>query len=96
MIVAEDLAAMRADALLVNTSRAELIAPGALLAALDQGRLGAAALDVFEDEPEGVARYLAHPAVLCTPHLGFVERDTYEAYFGQAFTHVREFLQARA
>jgi D-3-phosphoglycerate dehydrogenase len=96
MIVAEDLAAMRADALLVNTSRAELIAPGALLAALDQGRPGAAALDVFEDEPEGVARYLAHPAVLCTPHLGFVERDTYEAYFGQAFTHVREFLQARA
>jgi len=96
MIGAEDLAAMRTDALLVNTSRAELIAPGALLAALDKGRPGSAALDVFEDEPEGVTRYLAHPAVLCTPHLGFVERDTYEAYFGQAFTHVREFLQARA
>lgn len=94
MITAEALAAMRPDALLVNTSRAELLAPGALLAALKAGRPGAAALDVFEDEPGGVAAYLGHPGILCTPHLGFVEQDTYEAYFREAFTHVRAFATA--
>lgn len=94
MIGAGDLGAMRRDALLVNTSRAELIAPGALLEALDNGRPGQAALDVFEDEPAGVGPYLAHPAILCTPHLGFVEKDTFEAYFGEAFAHVRRFVSA--
>lgn len=87
-----ELAAMRPDALLVNTSRAELLAPGALLRALGNGCPGMAALDVFDDEPEGAKAYLGHPNILCTPHLGFVERDTYEAYFGEAFTHVRNFL----
>lgn len=92
LIGPDDLAAMRPHALLVNTSRAELIAPGALLQALDQGRPGGAALDVFEDEPGGVAPYLGHPRILCTPHLGFVEESTYEAYFREAFGHVRTFL----
>ena len=92
MIGADDLAVMRPDALLVNTSRAELLAPGALLDALARGRPGAAALDVFEDEPDGVAPYLNHPAILCTPHLGFVDQDTYEAYFREAFAHVRRFV----
>jgi len=86
-----ELAAMRPDALLVNTSRAELLAPGALLRALGNGRPGMAALDVFDDEPEGAQMYLGHPSILCTPHLGFVEQDTYEAYFGEAFGHVRKF-----
>ena len=94
MIGADDLAVMRPDALLVNTSRAELLAPGALLDALARGRPGAAALDVFEDEPDGAAPYLNHPAILCTPHLGFVEQDTYEAYFREAFAHVRRFVAA--
>lgn len=88
-----DLAAMREGSLLVNTSRAELIAPGALLAALDAGRPAQAALDVFEDEPEGAAPYIAHPRVLCTPHLGFVERSTYELYFGAAFEALRDHAQ---
>ncbi|NMG30052.1 D-2-hydroxyacid dehydrogenase family protein [Aromatoleum evansii] len=92
MIDADDLALMRPDALLVNTSRAELLAPGALLDALARGRPGAAALDVFEDEPDGVAPYLNHPAILCTPHLGFVDQDTYEAYFREAFAQVRRFV----
>ena len=87
-----ELACLRPDALLVNTSRAELLAPGALLASLAKGRPGAAALDVFPDEPDGVAPYLDSPQVLCTPHLGFVERDTYEAYFREAFAHVRALL----
>lgn len=92
MIGSDDLASMRPDALLVNTSRAELLAPGALLHALVRGRPGAAALDVFEEEPDGVAPYLNHPAILCTPHLGFVDQDTYEAYFREAFAHVRRFV----
>jgi len=96
IVTAADLAAMRPDALLVNTSRAELLAPDALLAALDSGRPGAAAMDVFENEPDGVAAYLDHPRVLCTPHLGFVEQDTYEAYFSEAFSHVRAFLAGGA
>jgi D-3-phosphoglycerate dehydrogenase len=92
MITPTDLAAMRADALLVNTSRAELIRPGALLDALDAGRPGAAALDVFENEPEGASAYQSHPRVLATPHIGFVEKDTYELYFSTAFRQVREFF----
>ncbi len=94
MITPADLAAMRADALLVNTSRAELIRPGALLDALDAGRPGAAALDVFENEPEGASAYQTHPRVLATPHIGFVEKDTYELYFSTAFRQVREFFAA--
>lgn len=95
MIGADDLACMKVDSLLVNTSRAELIAPGALLAAIRQGRPGSAALDVFAEEPAGVAAFLKLPQILCTPHLGFVERDTYESYFREAFTHVRNFLAKR-
>ena len=94
---AADLARMKPDALLVNSSRAELIAPGALLEALDLGRPGQAALDVFEQEPILQADHplLRHPRVLCTPHLGYVERNSYEACFGEAFANVRAFLQAR-
>ncbi|MBR0565486.1 D-2-hydroxyacid dehydrogenase family protein [Azoarcus sp. L1K30] len=92
VVTVEDLTAMPQDSLLVNTSRAELIAPGALLAALASGRPAQAALDVFEDEPAGARAYAGHPQVLATPHLGFVERDTYESYFGEAFAHVRQFL----
>lgn len=95
MIGADEFAAMRPDALLVNTSRAELLAPGALCEALDRGRPGAAALDVFEDEPAGAVPCLNHPSILCTPHLGFVEQDTYEAYFREAFANVRRFVDGR-
>lgn len=89
----EDLARMRPDALLVNTSRAELIAPGALLAALRQGRPGGAAIDVFEHEPllDPADPLLLHPRVLATPHLGYVERDSYERYFSIAFDNVLAF-----
>jgi len=92
-IVREDLARMRPDALLVNTSRAELIAPGALLAALQDGRPGMAAIDVFEHEPLCDANdpLLRHPRVLATPHLGYVERDSYERYFSTAFDNVLAF-----
>ncbi|AAM34914.1 3-phosphoglycerate dehydrogenase [Xanthomonas phaseoli pv. phaseoli] len=92
-VTAQDLARMRADALLVNTSRAELIAPGALLAALDAGRPAQAALDVFEHEPVLDPRdpLLRHARVLATPHLGYVERDSYALYFDAAFDNVLAF-----
>jgi D-3-phosphoglycerate dehydrogenase len=97
-VTADDLARMKPDALLVNSSRAELIAPEALLEALDRGRPGQAALDVFEQEPILQADHplLTHPRVLCTPHLGYVEKHSYEAYFGEAFANVRAFYQALA
>jgi D-3-phosphoglycerate dehydrogenase len=82
---------MKPDALLVNTSRAELIESGALEAALRAGRPGFAAVDVYEDEPTLTHPLLAMDNVLCTPHLGYVERDSYELYFGQAFDNVVKF-----
>lgn len=89
----DDLLRMKPDALLVNTSRAELIAPGALLAALDAGRPGQAALDVFEQEPilDPQHPLLRHPRVLATPHLGYVEQSSYALYFGAAFDNVLAF-----
>ena len=93
LVTAADLALMQTDALLVNTSRAELIEPGALLAALRAGRPGFAAVDVYEQEPILGADYplLALDNVICTPHLGYVEKDSYEGYFGQAFDQVVAF-----
>lgn len=93
LLGAADFARMKADALFVNTSRAELVAPGALPAALAAGRPGSAALDVFENEPLGAANYRGLPNVLCTPHIGFVEQDTYEQYFRTAFGQLRNHLQ---
>lgn len=89
----EDLDRMKGDALLVNTSRAELIAPGALERALRRGRPGFAAVDVFEEEPlqGGAHPLLGLPNALCTPHVGYVERDNYERYFGIAFDHINQF-----
>lgn len=87
IVSAEDLAAMKPDALLVNTARAELIASGVLERALQQGRPGFAAVDVYEDEPVlGGNHPLLHlPNALCTAHSAWLERPTYELYFGEAF-----------
>lgn len=92
-----DLARMKPDALLINISRAELLQPGALLAALQTGRPGFAALDVYEQEPilDPAHPLLQLPNVLCTPHLGYVERGGYEQYFGQAFDNVLAFAAGR-
>ncbi|WP_420992000.1 D-2-hydroxyacid dehydrogenase family protein [Cupriavidus sp. 30B13] len=94
LIRAADLARMGPQALLVNTSRAELVEPDALVAALRAGRPGFAAVDAYEQEPVLGA---AHPLLqldnaLCTPHIGFVERDNYEAYFGTAFDNINSFF----
>ena len=90
-IDADDLARMKPNALLVNTSRAELIAPGALEAALRAGRPGAAAVDVFETEPlPPTAPLLQLPNLLATPHIGYVEQDSYEMYFRPLFQAIAQ------
>ncbi|MES2072326.1 MAG: NAD(P)-dependent oxidoreductase, partial [Pseudomonadota bacterium] len=92
IVTAPDLALMKSTALFVNTSRAELVAAGALEAALPQGRPGFAALDVFETEPLPVDNPLLRMEnVLATPHLGYVEQDSYELYFRAAFQNVVDF-----
>jgi len=90
IVTSSDLAAMKPTALLVNTSRAGLIEPGALVAALGAGRPGRAAIDVYEEEP---LRDPAHPLlnlpnVLCTPHIGYVTRDEYELQFRDIFDQI--------
>ncbi|HSK76203.1 MAG TPA: D-2-hydroxyacid dehydrogenase family protein [Thermoanaerobaculia bacterium] len=93
LVTGSDLARMKEDALLVNTSRAELIETGSLEAALRKGRPGFAAVDVYEEEPILGAAHplLAMDNAVCTPHLGYVEKDSYELYFGQAFDQVLAF-----
>jgi D-3-phosphoglycerate dehydrogenase / 2-oxoglutarate reductase len=91
IVGADDLAAMSPDSMLINTSRAELIASGALEAALRQGRPGRAGIDVFEQEPLIEHPMLALPNLVATPHLGYVEKDTYERYFGDAFDNLLAF-----
>jgi D-3-phosphoglycerate dehydrogenase len=92
MVTAADLARMKSTALLVNTSRAELVQTDALEQALPQGRPGYAALDVFTSEPLAAdSPLLRIPTVLATPHLGYVEQDSYELYFGYAFQNLVDF-----
>lgn len=97
IVTAEDLQAMKPSALLVNTGRAALIRPGALEQALAAGRPGFAAVDVYEEEPLLDTRHpLLHmDNVLCTPHIGFVEKDSYETSFRNAFAQVRAFFDGQ-
>ena len=96
IVTADDLTRMKPDALFVNTSRAELVEAGALEVALQRGRPGWAALDVFTSEPLAADDALLRiPTVLATPHLGYVERDSYELYFRAAFENVVAFAEGR-
>ena len=96
IVTAADLARMKPDALFVNTSRAELVEEGALETALQRGRPGYAALDVFVSEPlPEDAPLLKIPTVLATPHLGYVEQDSYELYFRTAFENVVNFANGK-
>jgi D-3-phosphoglycerate dehydrogenase len=96
IVTAADLARMKRDALFVNTSRAELVAENALEQALQRGRPGQAALDVFTSEPlPPDAPLLKIPTVLATPHLGYVEKDSYELYFRIAFENVVNFASGK-
>lgn len=94
IVTAEDLARMKTTALIVNTSRAPIIAKDALVNALKAGRPGRAAIDVYDDEPVLNA---SHPLigmdnVVCTPHLGYVEERTYEAYYGAAVEQILAYV----
>ncbi|HEX6480996.1 MAG TPA: D-2-hydroxyacid dehydrogenase family protein [Ktedonobacteraceae bacterium] len=92
IVSARDLAQMKSSALLVNTSRAALIEPGALEEALRAGRPGYAAVDVYENEPVRDHPLLHMDNVVCTPHLGYVEKDSYELLFGAAFDRLLAFV----
>lgn len=93
IVTATDLAQMKRSALLVNTSRAGLIAPGALVAALSAGRPGSAAVDVFDKEPlhDASDPLLGMPNVICTPHIGYVTHEEYEIQFANVFDQVVAF-----
>ena len=93
----EDLAAMKPSALIVNTSRAGLIAPGALVKALTAGRPGMAAVDVYESEPlrDREDPLLNLPNVVCTPHIGYVTRDEYELQFSDIFDQIVAYADGR-
>jgi len=97
IVIASDLARMKPTALLVNTSRAGLIEPGALVRALTQGRPGMAAVDVFEQEP---VHDIDHPLlsmnnVVCTPHIGYVTHEEYEIQFSDIFDQITAFCAGK-
>lgn len=96
LIGMSDFARMKPTALFVNTSRAELVQDNALVSALNRGRPGMAAVDVFESEPI----LQGHPLLrlenaICTPHIGYVELDSYERYFSAAFDNVLNYLKGQ-
>lgn len=97
VVTVADLAQMGPRAVLVNTSRAGLIAPGALLAALNAGRPGMAALDVFDTEPLTDVHdpLLSHPRVIATPHIGFVTEDEFDLQFADIYDQVNAFAAGR-
>jgi D-3-phosphoglycerate dehydrogenase / 2-oxoglutarate reductase len=92
-----DLARMKPTALVVNTSRGPIVEDGALVRALKEGRPGYGAVDVFDDEPvlNGNHPLLKMDNVVCTPHLGYVDRDTYEKYYGAAVDNLLAFAEGK-
>ena len=97
IVTAADLARMKTTALIVNTSRAPIIAKDALVQALKAGRPGRAAIDVYEDEPVLNANHplIGMDNVVCTPHLGYVEESTYDAYYGTAVEQILAFIAGK-
>lgn len=97
IVTFSDLSSMKSDALLVNTARSSLIEKGALLKALKKGVPGFAAIDVYDEEP---IFNVSHPLlkmenVICTPHVGYVEKNGYELYFSIAFTNILDYLNGK-
>ena len=97
IVAAQDLARMKPTAMIVNTSRAPVIAEGALVEALKKGRPGFAAIDVYESEPMTDASnpLLKMKNVLCTPHLGYVEERVYEGIYGVAVDQILAFAEGK-
>jgi len=97
IVTAQDLARMKPTALLVNTSRAPLIEPNALVNALKAGRPGKAAVDVYEEEPLRDTRHplLNLPNAICTPHLGYVTREDHEIAFAEIFDQINAYVAGK-
>jgi D-3-phosphoglycerate dehydrogenase / 2-oxoglutarate reductase len=97
IVTIDDLARMKLSALLVNTSRAALIEPGALVRALRAGRPAMAAVDVYEEEPlrDGNDPLLMLPNVVATPHIGYVTREEFEIQFSDIFDQIRAYAGGR-
>ena len=97
IVTAQDLARMKPTALIVNTSRAPLIEPNALVNALRAGRPGKAAVDVFEEEPVRDTRHplLNLPNAICTPHLGYVTREDHEIAFAEIFDQINAYVAGK-
>jgi D-3-phosphoglycerate dehydrogenase len=97
IVTAADLAQMKPTALIVNTSRAALMAPGALVDALRSGRPGMAAIDVFDEEPvtDTTQPLLNMPNVVCTPHIGYVSREQFEVHFIDIFGQIVAWASGR-
>jgi D-3-phosphoglycerate dehydrogenase len=97
IVTAGDLGRMKTTALIVNTSRAPLIEPGALVTALRAGRPGMAAVDVYEDEPLTDIRHplLIMDNVVCTPHIGYVTREEYEIQFAEIFDQITAYASGK-
>ena len=97
IVTAGDLGRMKTTALIVNTSRAPLIEPGALVSALRAGRPGMAAVDVYEDEPLTDIRHplLIMDNVVCTPHIGYVTREEYEIQFAEIFDQITAYASGK-
>lgn len=95
IVTASDLLMMKEGAALINTARAELIEEGSLKYVLEQGKNLWFGLDVFEAEPiyDKGNFLISHPQVICTPHLGYVEMNSYELYFGKAFENVLRYIE---
>lgn len=97
ILTPEDLAAMGSHSVLVNTSRTGLIAPGALLAALNAGQPGRVALDVFDTEPvcDPADLLVSHPRVIFTPHIGFVTEYEFDLQFAAIYDQVNAFASGQ-
>jgi len=93
----EDLNLMKTSSVLINTSRAELIGQGSLIKALKAGRPGFAGIDVYESEPVYHVDFelLNMPNLVCTPHLGYVEKNSYELYFSKAFENIINYINGK-
>jgi D-3-phosphoglycerate dehydrogenase len=92
-----DLARMKPTAVMINTSRAGLIAPGALLEALKKGRPGMAGVDVYDEEPmrDTSDELINLPNIVATPHLGYVEYDSYNTLFGDIFDQIQSWIDGK-
>jgi D-3-phosphoglycerate dehydrogenase / 2-oxoglutarate reductase len=97
IVTRSDLDRMKMSALLVNTSRAGLIEPGALIGALAAGRPAMAAVDVYETEPltDTTDPLLQMDNVICTPHIGYVSTDEWEVQFSDIFDQINAFAAGK-